>query len=132
MDKCNKVEKETEKRKLPKLWWNLRDGSDGCERNTDLDCGSDKFLHVKNVKLPETTYVFANGSMNLRECQDLCLRDCSCTAYANIQITNGGSGCVTWSGELEDMRLYPAGGQHLYVRLAASDVGTCSLPSDSV
>ncbi|KAL2579399.1 hypothetical protein GLYMA_15G065100v4 [Glycine max] len=102
--------------------WNLRDGSDGCERNTDLDCGSDKFLHVKNVKLPETTYVFANGSMNLRECQDLCLRDCSCTAYANIQITNGGSGCVTWSGELEDMRLYPAGGQHLYVRLAASDV----------
>ncbi|KAG4945509.1 hypothetical protein JHK87_041516 [Glycine soja] len=113
--------------------WNLRDGSDGCERNTDLDCGSDKFLHVKNVKLPETTYVFANGSMNLRECQDLCLRDCSCTAYANIQITNGGSGCVTWSGELEDMRLYPAGGQHLYVRLAASDVVLAleNLSSDS-
>ncbi|KAG4954279.1 hypothetical protein JHK87_039873 [Glycine soja] len=32
--------------------WNLRDGSDGYERNKNLDCGSDKFLHVKNVKLP--------------------------------------------------------------------------------
>ena len=24
--------------------WNLRDGSDGCVRNMDLDCGSDGFF----------------------------------------------------------------------------------------
>ncbi|XP_014518521.1 receptor-like serine/threonine-protein kinase SD1-8 [Vigna radiata var. radiata] len=101
--------------------WNLRDGSDGCVRNTNLDCGSDKFLHVEDVKLPETSSVFANRSMNLEECKDWCRRNCSCTAYANIEVTNGGTGCVTWSGELIDMRQYASGGQDLFVRIAASD-----------
>ncbi|KAK7246626.1 hypothetical protein RIF29_41496 [Crotalaria pallida] len=102
--------------------WNLRDGSGGCVRNTDLDCVSDKFLHMQNVKLPETGSVFVNRSMTLVECEKLCHRNCSCTAYANIEITNGGSGCVMWIGELIDMRQYAEGGQDLYVRLAASDV----------
>nr|TKR66102.1 Brassica self-incompatibility locus family protein [Populus alba] len=39
------------------------------------------------------------------------------------QFCNGGSGCVFWTGELFDMRQYPGGGQDLYVRLAASDIG---------
>jgi len=108
--------------------WNLRDGSGGCVRNTNLDCGSDKFLHVGDVKLPETSSVFWNRSMNLDECKDLCRRNCSCTAYANIEVTNGGTGCVTWSGELIDMRQYPSGGQDLFVRIAASDAGTTFSP----
>lgn len=103
--------------------WNLRDGSDGCVRNTKLDCASDKFLLVQEVKLPDTTSVFVNRSMNLVECEELCHKNCSCTAYANIEITNGGSGCVMWGDELLDMRRYTQGGQDLYVRLAASDVG---------
>ncbi|XP_054795546.1 receptor-like serine/threonine-protein kinase SD1-8 [Prosopis cineraria] len=103
--------------------WNLRDGSDGCVRNTELDCGTDKFLKVQNVKLPETTSVFVNRSMNLVDCGGLCQQNCSCTAYANIEITNGGTGCVMWTDELIDMRVYTDGGQDLYVRLAASDVG---------
>ncbi|OIW10497.1 hypothetical protein TanjilG_00435 [Lupinus angustifolius] len=103
--------------------WNLRYGSDGCVRNKELDCESDKFFKLHNVKLPETTLVLVNRSMNLVECEDLCHKNCSCTAYANIEITNGGSGCVIWIGELIDMRQYPAGGQDIYVRLAASDVG---------
>ncbi|XP_057428738.1 receptor-like serine/threonine-protein kinase SD1-8 [Lotus japonicus] len=102
--------------------WNLRDGSDGCVRNHNLSCGSDKFLHMEDVKLPETSKVFVNRSMDLVECEDLCRRNCSCTGYANIEVTNGGSGCVMWIGELVDMRQYPDGGQDLYVRLAASDV----------
>ncbi|KAK7362978.1 hypothetical protein VNO77_05103 [Canavalia gladiata] len=102
--------------------WNLRDGSDGCVRNTELECESDRFLYLENVKLPETTTVFVNRTMGLTECGDLCQRNCSCTAYANIEITNGGTGCVMWVGDLLDIRQYPAGGQHLYVRLAASDV----------
>ncbi|XP_054803815.1 receptor-like serine/threonine-protein kinase SD1-8 [Prosopis cineraria] len=106
--------------------WNLRDGSDGCVRNTQLDCEGDKFLEMKNVKLPDTTSVFANRSMNIVECGDLCLRNCNCTAYANIEITNGGTGCVMWSDELIDIRQYPHGGQTLYVRLAASDVGSAN------
>jgi hypothetical protein len=104
----------------------MREWSDGCVRNTNLECRSDKFLHVEDVKLPETSKVFINRSMNLVECKDLCSKNCSCTAYANIEITNGGTGCVMWIGELLDMRLFPGNGQDLYVRLAASDVGTRS------
>ncbi|XP_061368787.1 receptor-like serine/threonine-protein kinase SD1-8 isoform X2 [Gastrolobium bilobum] len=111
--------------------WNLRDGSDGCVRNTNLECVSDKFLHMQNVKLPETTTAFVNRSMTLVECEDLCHRNCSCTAYANIEITNGGTGCVMWIGELIDMRQYSDGGQDLYLRLAASDVGGSHKTNDT-
>lgn len=106
--------------------WNLRDGSDGCVRNTTLGCESDKFLPLKNMKLPETTTAFVDKTMNLKECEEMCLKNCSCTAYADYQISNiGGSGCVTWTGELLDVRVYTeGGGQDLYVRLAASEIGT--------
>ncbi|XP_052110939.1 receptor-like serine/threonine-protein kinase SD1-8 isoform X15 [Arachis duranensis] len=103
--------------------WNLRDGSDGCVRNTGLNCSTDKFLHLENMKLPETSSVFMNKSMTLDECGSLCKRNCSCTAYANIYITNGGSGCVMWLGQLFDMSVYRTDGQDLYVRLAAADIG---------
>ncbi|KAB1223055.1 Receptor-like serine/threonine-protein kinase SD1-8 [Morella rubra] len=103
--------------------WNLRDGSDGCVRNTSLGCESDKFLQLKNMKLPETTTAFVDKTLSLKECKEMCLKNCSCTAYASYQINNGGQGCVTWSSELMDMRVYPeGGGQDLYVRLAASEL----------
>lgn len=102
--------------------WNLRDGSDGCVRNNELDCGSDRFLKLVNVKLPETSSVFVNRSMSVFECGEFCKRNCSCTGYANIEIVDGGSGCVMWLDELIDIRLYPSGGQDLFVRLSASDV----------
>ncbi|XP_019426373.1 PREDICTED: receptor-like serine/threonine-protein kinase SD1-8 [Lupinus angustifolius] len=110
--------------------WNLRDGSGGCVRNNDLDCKSDKFLHMMNVKLPETRNVFVNRSMTIVECEDLCHRNCSCSGYANVEITNGGSGCVMWNSELIDMRQYDEGGQDLYVRLAASDLGASHETND--
>ncbi|KAL1289347.1 receptor-like serine/threonine-protein kinase SD1-8 isoform X6 [Arachis ipaensis] len=106
--------------------WNLRDGSDGCVRNTVLNCSTDKFLHLEHTKLPETSSVFVNKSMTLDECGSLCKRNCSCTAYANIDIRNGGSGCVMWLGQLIDTRVYSTDGQDLYVRLAAADIGSTS------
>ncbi|QHN80424.1 Receptor-like serine/threonine-protein kinase [Arachis hypogaea] len=106
--------------------WNLRDGSDGCVRNTVLNCSTDKFLHLENMKLPETSNVFINKSMTLDECGSLCKRNCSCTAYANIDIRNGGSGCVMWFDQLFDMNVHRPGGQDLYVRLAAADIGSTS------
>ncbi|XP_025681307.1 receptor-like serine/threonine-protein kinase SD1-8 [Arachis hypogaea] len=106
--------------------WNLRDGSGGCVRNTGLNCSTDKFLHLENMKLPETSSVFINKSMTLDECGSLCKRNCSCTAYANIDIRNGGSGCVMWLGQLIDIRVYATYGQDLFVRLAAADIGSTS------
>ena len=103
--------------------WDLRDGSGGCVRKTNLECLKDKFLHMKNMKLPQSTTSFVDRSMSLKNCELLCSRNCSCTAYANSNISNGGSGCVIWTAELFDLRQYPEGGQDLYVRLAASDIG---------
>ena len=84
--------------------WNLSDGSDGCVRNTTLGCESDKFLPLRNMKFPETTTDFVDKIMNLKECEEMCLKNYSCAAYADYQISNGGSGCVTWTGELLDVR----------------------------
>lgn len=104
--------------------WNLRDGSDGCLRNTTLDCEKDKFWLLKYVKLPETTTAFVDKTMSLNECHDMCLKNCSCTAYANYNISGEGIGCVIWTSQLLDMRVYTEGsGQDLYVRLAASEIG---------
>ncbi|KAG2685167.1 hypothetical protein I3843_10G107900 [Carya illinoinensis] len=103
--------------------WNLRDGSEGCVRNTTLGCRSDRFLQLKNMKLPETTTAFVDKTMSLKDCEEMCLKNCSCTAYANYRINDGGIGCVTWTSELVDMRAYTEGsGQDLYVRLAASEI----------
>ncbi|PON40091.1 S-locus glycoprotein [Trema orientale] len=102
--------------------WNLRDGSDGCVRKTELECGKDKFLMMKQMKLPQSSTAFVDRNMTLDECRKRCLENCSCTAYANADVSNGGSGCVTWSGDLIDLRNYAEGGQVLFLRLAASDL----------
>ncbi|XP_044495490.1 receptor-like serine/threonine-protein kinase SD1-8 [Mangifera indica] len=103
--------------------WSLRLGSDGCVRKTELQCLKDKFLHLKNMKSPDTSTSFFDMKMTLKDCEELCSRNCSCTAYANANVSNGGSGCVIWTGDLLDMRKYAEDGQDLYVRLAASDIG---------
>ncbi|KAI3680610.1 hypothetical protein L6452_35383 [Arctium lappa] len=105
-------------------WLDLQDGSGGCVRSSGLECGSDGFLALKNMRLPEGSTAFVDRRMNLSECGERCRRNCSCTGYANMDVTSGGSGCVIWVGELLDMREYSeseGGGQDLYVRAAASD-----------
>ncbi|XP_055960391.1 uncharacterized protein LOC126665234 [Mercurialis annua] len=105
--------------------WNLRDGSGGCVRKTDLECVNDKFLNLKNMKLPESSNSRVDRDLSIKDCELLCLKNCSCTAYGNSDIRNGGKGCVLWFDELWDMRQYSgsSSGQDLYVRLAASDIG---------
>ncbi|KNA16695.1 hypothetical protein SOVF_086770 [Spinacia oleracea] len=105
--------------------WELRDGSSGCVRKTELDCGSDGFLKLVNMKLPESTTSFVDGGLSLAQCRDKCKRNCSCTAYANLEVIQGvGNGCVFWTDNLTDIRDYVQGGQDLYIRLAASDLGS--------
>ncbi|XP_050371715.1 uncharacterized protein LOC126789562 [Argentina anserina] len=103
--------------------WSLRDGSDGCERETELECGNkDKFMKVKNVKLPESGGAVVDMEMRWEECKVKCLENCSCSGYSPSRIQNGGSGCVMWFGNLVDMRSYTEGGQEFYLRLAASEL----------
>ncbi|KAJ6792221.1 receptor-like serine/threonine-protein kinase SD1-8 [Iris pallida] len=104
--------------------WALRDGSDGCVRNTALDCrnGTDGFVLVRSVKLPQASNATVDTSLSLDQCHDLCLNNCSCTAYATANVTGGGSGCIIWVSELIDIRLYVGAGQDIYVRVAAADI----------
>ncbi|KAL5976147.1 hypothetical protein ACLOJK_020477 [Asimina triloba] len=110
--------------------WYLSDGSDGCERRKALTCGkgSDGFLKVEHVKVPDTSraVVEVDAHGGLKECEDACLRNCSCTAYSSADISGGGSGrgCVMWSGDLMDLQVYADGGQDIYVRVVASELGT--------
>ncbi|THG19382.1 G-type lectin S-receptor-like serine/threonine-protein kinase At4g27290 isoform X1 [Camellia sinensis] len=103
--------------------WDVADWSNGCVRKTRLECGNgDGFLKVSGLKLPDTQHSWFNVSMGLEECERVCLRNCNCTGYANVDIRDGGSGCLIWFGDLIDIREYAENGQDLYVRMAASEL----------
>ncbi|KAJ0983617.1 hypothetical protein J5N97_011872 [Dioscorea zingiberensis] len=93
--------------------WAMRDQSDGCVRLTPLDCrnGTDGFITVSMTKLPDTSDATVNMSMTLDECRTLCLSNCSCTDYASADIAGNETGCIIWTTELTDLRLYTYGGQ---------------------
>ncbi|WOK97876.1 receptor-like serine/threonine-protein kinase SD1-8 isoform X1 [Canna indica] len=94
-----------------------KNGSWECERIEEpLSCSSNQFAELHNMKLPDTENATANPSKGLDECKILCLKDCSCTAYA----ISGPNGCVIWHGDLVDLRNFTDGGDVLYVRLAKS------------
>lgn len=104
--------------------WNLGDWSGGCIRKTPLNC-SDKDVFTKYTvsKLPVTSSSWFDKRINLKECEVICLKNCFCTAYANSDITGGGSGCLIWSRDLIDIKRSDVDGQVLYVRLAGSESG---------
>ncbi|GJT97391.1 G-type lectin S-receptor-like serine/threonine-protein kinase isoform X1 [Tanacetum coccineum] len=103
--------------------WRRADWSNGCVRKVQLNCdGGDGFIKQSGVKLPDTRKASFNVSMNLAECEKVCLRNCNCTAYANLDIRSGGSGCLIWFDDLIDIRTYAEDGQDIYVRMAASEL----------
>ncbi|KAK9064134.1 hypothetical protein SSX86_018006 [Deinandra increscens subsp. villosa] len=94
-----------------------------CRRSIALDCGpGEGFLKFSSVKLPDTENAVFSSNMSLLDCEVACRNNCSCTAYANPNITPGGLGCLLWYGGLIDIRVFPQRGQDLYVRLAASEL----------
>ncbi|MED6111489.1 hypothetical protein PIB30_052721 [Stylosanthes scabra] len=105
--------------------WNGQNRSGGCLRDKPLNCGSDKFVKYGKMKVPDTVNCwYLNQSMNLEECREKCLRNCSCVAYTNSDIRGEGSGCALWSGDLYDLRILPDAGQDLYIRVPASELDT--------
>lgn len=44
-------------------------------------------------------------------------------AFANTDIRGPGSGCAIWFGDLVDIKVVRKGGQDLYVRMLASELG---------
>ncbi|WVZ00605.1 hypothetical protein V8G54_026674 [Vigna mungo] len=104
--------------------WDSHDWSGGCVRKTKLSCDNgDWFKEYTGIKLPETSSSWFDRSLSLQECETLCLRNCSCTAYANSDIRDGGSGCLLWFHDIVDMRTHNDQGQEIHTRLPFSERG---------
>ncbi|XP_019169087.1 PREDICTED: G-type lectin S-receptor-like serine/threonine-protein kinase At1g11410 isoform X2 [Ipomoea nil] len=103
--------------------WGMGDGRNGCQRNNTEVChNGEGFARLESMKIPDTETAEVNRGIGLEECKERCLNNCSCTAYASSNISYGGSGCITWYGELIDMREFTKGGQDMYIRVSASDL----------
>ncbi|XP_050217230.1 G-type lectin S-receptor-like serine/threonine-protein kinase At4g27290 [Mercurialis annua] len=100
--------------------WSYQDWSSGCVRKSALACAKGEGFekHIE-MKMPDTSRSWYNRSMSLKECEDVCSRNCSCVAFANTDIIKG-SGCLLWFSDLIDLREFPGAGQELYVRMPAS------------
>ncbi|KAI7737785.1 hypothetical protein M8C21_011960 [Ambrosia artemisiifolia] len=103
--------------------WRRADWSNGCVRRVGLSCdGGDGFVKRSSVKVPDTRRSWYNVSMDIKECERVCLRNCNCSAYATLDVKRG-SGCLIWFDDLVDIRSYAAGdGQDIFVRMAASEL----------
>ncbi|TKY66613.1 G-type lectin S-receptor serine/threonine-protein kinase [Spatholobus suberectus] len=107
--------------------WNISYWYYGCVPRNKSDCttsNTDGFLRYTDMKLPDTSSSWFSKTMNLEKCQKSCHKNCSCKAYANLDIRIGGSGCLLWFDDLIDMRQFSKGGQDLYFRVPASELGT--------
>ncbi|KAL5147594.1 G-type lectin S-receptor-like serine/threonine-protein kinase [Glycine soja] len=104
--------------------WNSMVRTQGCGLKSPLTCKSDGFAQVDGLKVPDTTNTSVYESIDLEKCRTKCLKDCSCMAYTNSNISGAGSGCVMWFGDLLDIKLYPdpESGQRLYIRLPPSEL----------
>ncbi|XP_016464375.2 G-type lectin S-receptor-like serine/threonine-protein kinase At4g27290 [Nicotiana tabacum] len=105
--------------------WKKADWSSGCVRRTEMNClKGDVFLKYSKLKLPDTRNSWFNVSVNLEECKRICLKNCSCMAYSNLDIRNGGSGCLLWFEDLLDIRQLTNEGQDIYIRMDASELAS--------
>ncbi|CAK7350785.1 unnamed protein product [Dovyalis caffra] len=107
--------------------WSLRDGLGGCVRKR-LESSSvcrhgEGFVMVEKVMLPDaSTALWMEMSMSRTDCELECMRNCSCSAYASIEIPGKGDGCLTWYGELIDTKYAMIERYDLYVRVDAYEL----------
>lgn len=113
------------------LEWGKGNWSGGCVKRSVLQCEresnatdkkrEDGFTKLSFVKVPD----FMQWMSGLEtECESLCLRNCSCLAYAY----DPGIGCMFWSGDLIDVQKFPGNaGSDLYVRVAYWEIGKSCL-----
>ncbi|KAM0063291.1 putative protein kinase RLK-Pelle-DLSV family [Helianthus debilis subsp. tardiflorus] len=104
--------------------WRVGDWSQGCRHTVPLDCEpGEGFNKYSNLKLPDTQRSWYNMTMTLVECEKMCKRNCSCTAYTNANISGSGSGCLLWFGDLNDIRMFAdTTGDTLYIRMPPSEL----------
>jgi hypothetical protein len=50
------------------------------------------------VKVPDTSVAGVNASVSFEACEEVCLQNCSCMAYASVDVKQE-DGCITWHGD---------------------------------
>ena len=112
--------------KSPKNWYH-RDGSEGCVRKQlGLSmCGNGEgFVKVEHLKGPDSfNAVWMDMSLSSSECEQACLRNCSCTAFVSVNIDGNGTNCLAWYGELIDISENSFQRWDLNVRVDATELG---------
>ncbi|XP_030944973.1 G-type lectin S-receptor-like serine/threonine-protein kinase RKS1 isoform X2 [Quercus lobata] len=120
----------------PKSWknWYHRDGSGGCVRKQlGLSmCGNGEgFVKVERLKGPDSfNAVWMDMSMSSSECEQACLRNCSCTAFISMNIDGKGTRCLAWYGELVDVSENSYVRWDLNVRVDATELATYTRKSN--
>ncbi|CAI9756534.1 unnamed protein product [Fraxinus pennsylvanica] len=105
--------------------WKAENWTSGCVRRRQLQCetnnGSnsgnkeDRFWKLEMTKVPD----YGDRQPGREsECEGLCLKNCSCIAYAH----DAGIGCMFWTGSLVNIQKF-SGGSDLFIRLANSEFG---------
>ncbi|KAJ0568887.1 putative protein kinase RLK-Pelle-DLSV family [Helianthus annuus] len=107
--------------------WAKGNWTRGCVRRSELFCEKnetslassntkpDQFHVLRGIKLPDHHQYFPY--MDTDECQQWCMGNCSCKAYAYVQ----GIYCMVWTEELVDIEQFSYGGQNLSLRLSYVD-----------
>ncbi|XP_029124803.1 G-type lectin S-receptor-like serine/threonine-protein kinase At4g27290 isoform X2 [Cajanus cajan] len=104
--------------------WSVSNWTDGCVRKVNLDCDErDGFVKLSGMKRPDTSSSWFDKTMDLQECENKCLKNCSCIAYASLDIRDGGSGCIIWFNDIIDMRKDSSIGQDIFLKVSASELG---------
>ncbi|KAL7166773.1 hypothetical protein ACSBR2_037451 [Camellia fascicularis] len=99
--------------------WNLRDASGGCVEKGLGMCGNGEgFVKVKGAQIPDTSWAHVVPQLSMNECQAGCLMNCSCKAYSSV----ADSGCITWHGDLMDVRKYDSALLEWYIRVDADEL----------
>ncbi|KAK6946802.1 Serine-threonine/tyrosine-protein kinase, catalytic domain [Dillenia turbinata] len=116
--------------RAPEKWKSL-DWSEGCVRVTNLTCSAeDKFLSLKQVNLPDLSHYQIGYTMPFDECQSNCQNNCSCTAFAILDIVGQESRCLHWFGALIDLKTDNEDDLVLYIKVAASELGFDSISNN--
>ncbi|XP_017431482.1 G-type lectin S-receptor-like serine/threonine-protein kinase At4g27290 isoform X3 [Vigna angularis] len=108
------------------------DWSQGCEPSGPWSCGTkdNSFQKFSGLKLPDTTRSWIDPNLTFENCKVKCLENCSCIAYANLDIRDGG-GCIIWFEALVDLVVASLPGPDLYIRMTASEIEKTSEESKS-
>ncbi|PQQ01759.1 uncharacterized protein Pyn_15605 [Prunus yedoensis var. nudiflora] len=106
--------------KLPDEW-NMRNASSGCVRKLEACRNGEGFVKLEKVKIPDTSWARIDRNLSWKACEQQCLRNCSCSAYA-INSNENMIGCMAWYGNLVDTRDSADGGQDLYIRVDAVEL----------